>query len=391
MLVLVASSPWDRAGAAEPWHASYLEAERLIEAGEWRAAEAALRAALEDRPDSGCHLRTYGIKYRDYIPLYYLGVAQAEQGKLADAAASFERAAQEGVVERCAGTQRQALDLRERLARAATPAAVPAAPSASLADIEGLRAEVALEGATELAPDLLAKADAALGRARSGDRAALDEARAALGAARSRVRTDGPLVALLRREAEEAVERARLFEQRIAGEGVGSRSFDEGRVLLREAEALLARGRSAELSLATESHAERAARLFEQSDHARTLAAREKRARMEADVRLTLALAQAARDAAPDMAHEGRERVNRASAWMQRAQGLLGGSERDLAVALDLARRARAELSEMATRRVPAAPSPDGDRRRVVHLAWSAGMTAPEARLPATAVPAPKP
>ena len=64
----------------------------------------------------GCRLRTYGIKYRDYLPYYYLGVAQQAQGRWAEARESFARSLAEGVIESCPSSKVQSYDLRLRLA-----------------------------------------------------------------------------------------------------------------------------------------------------------------------------------------------------------------------------------------------------------------------------------
>jgi hypothetical protein len=124
-----------RGAAAAPWQAHYERGVRLLKDGEAAKAEPELRAALEGRAHAGCRVRIYGVKYRDYIPHYELGMALLEQGRESEAAVEFSLEMGDGVIDTCLGTREQALSLREnvaRLALAESPAAAgqvaPTAP-----------------------------------------------------------------------------------------------------------------------------------------------------------------------------------------------------------------------------------------------------------------------
>ena len=61
--------------AAQPWYERYQEAEEALEGEDWTAAAAAITAALEQRADSGTRVRTYGMRFIEYLPYLKLGIA----------------------------------------------------------------------------------------------------------------------------------------------------------------------------------------------------------------------------------------------------------------------------------------------------------------------------
>jgi len=82
-------------GGGEPWYSSYDTGLELIESQEYAAARSALQEALISRPEEGLKVRTYGVRYVDYLPNLYLAVAayhagdtEAARDHLADADAS---------------------------------------------------------------------------------------------------------------------------------------------------------------------------------------------------------------------------------------------------------------------------------------------------------------
>jgi tetratricopeptide (TPR) repeat protein len=62
-------------GGGQPWHTHYERGVALVEAGDGAAAIVELERALEARPEPALRLRTYGLRYVDYLPHLYLAVA----------------------------------------------------------------------------------------------------------------------------------------------------------------------------------------------------------------------------------------------------------------------------------------------------------------------------
>jgi tetratricopeptide (TPR) repeat protein len=71
-MVILAVAPQ---GGGQPWHTHYEKGVALVEAGDGAAAAAELEQALADRPDPALRLRTYGLRYVDYLPHLYLAIA----------------------------------------------------------------------------------------------------------------------------------------------------------------------------------------------------------------------------------------------------------------------------------------------------------------------------
>ena len=63
---------------AQTWYEEYDQAEAALEAEDWTGALDHLSRALEQRPSSGERVRTYGMRFIDYLP--YLKLAQAYLG-----------------------------------------------------------------------------------------------------------------------------------------------------------------------------------------------------------------------------------------------------------------------------------------------------------------------
>lgn len=386
-LVLLATVLLPATAWARPWYWHYRRAQELLLSGEAAAAEHELREALARRPEPACRVRTYGVRYRDYLPHYYLGVVLEQQGRPEEARHAFERSLEAGVLESCAATRSLAEDARERLARRARAEAPAAAPEGAPADVRAelaaLRVEAVSAGAAALAAAELERADAAAARARGGDRAAWGEARAGYVAALSRARAEGPIVALLRREAEEAVEHARQEEGRADRATPESAArVAEARSALAEAERLLVTSQGPAASLRAARLADRADQLFAETRRTALGAARERRQRLRAELDLALALARGSRAALrpehlphPDVARSDRllEQANRVA----RADA----SEAALRMATADVQRARTLLADVLQRPAPARPTGGPDARVLLPLEWSRGLAAPRAHL----------
>jgi tetratricopeptide (TPR) repeat protein len=89
MLALVLLALWAPVGgglhAAEPWYQSYESGIKAIESRRWALAETKLRAAIKEGPRPGRKVRAYGLRFVDYLPGYYLGMACFNQQKYKEA------------------------------------------------------------------------------------------------------------------------------------------------------------------------------------------------------------------------------------------------------------------------------------------------------------------
>ncbi|HSF14371.1 MAG TPA: caspase family protein [Vicinamibacteria bacterium] len=72
--------------AQEPWYRSYEKGVAAIEASDWEEAVRLLSASIEHGPQAGRSVRTYGVRFVDFLPGYYLAIAQYNRGNYEDAA-----------------------------------------------------------------------------------------------------------------------------------------------------------------------------------------------------------------------------------------------------------------------------------------------------------------
>jgi tetratricopeptide (TPR) repeat protein len=77
----------------QEWYDFYLQArDRDIPAERWKECEENLVEALRLRPRPAVNVQTYGLRFVDYLPHYYLGLCRLRQERYADAIASFASA-----------------------------------------------------------------------------------------------------------------------------------------------------------------------------------------------------------------------------------------------------------------------------------------------------------
>ncbi|MEM7247878.1 MAG: hypothetical protein AAF533_21250 [Acidobacteriota bacterium] len=369
MLLLILPA-WAGETRAASWFEAYERAQRHLVKGRHEKAEAALHEALDLRARPGCRLRTYGIKYRDYLPHYYLGTCQQAQGRFEEARASFERSLAEGVIESCTATQLQLLDLNQRLedldllARLAG-AEAPAVPSDE--DLSTLR-RLAVEAGAENT-DELGRADAARERHAGGDADAAAEARRLYLLALSRARVEGPLLALLRSDAEAA-----LAQVELAARGLSElpARFRTRLVTLRDASTTMS---SAEAYLQVEREATDLRSMLDDHGRSRRVAqARLRRAAAESEVMVSLV------EQLLESASE-RPKVTALRSEVQALRRLkqAASSERDQAEVVTRAERLRARLLRLSDAPVQAAAAsrPSSDLPPgVLVLQWSQGLAA---------------
>ena len=72
--------------AQDPWYRSYEKGLAAIEAEQWEQAIGLLSSAVEHGPESGRSVRTYGVRFVDFLPEYYLALAEYNLGSYEDAA-----------------------------------------------------------------------------------------------------------------------------------------------------------------------------------------------------------------------------------------------------------------------------------------------------------------
>src|SRR3990172_2139105 len=57
------------------WYKDYEEGVSQINKGNWTAAIPRLRAAIAENEEEGLNIKFYGMKFGDYFPHFYLGMA----------------------------------------------------------------------------------------------------------------------------------------------------------------------------------------------------------------------------------------------------------------------------------------------------------------------------
>lgn len=103
---------------ADRWYVHYENAERALQAEQWRVAVEELRQALERKGDSGTRVRSYGMKVVDYFPYLKLGIAYHHLGQEAAALEAFETEERLGVVQNTPEARRELERYRNLIAEA---------------------------------------------------------------------------------------------------------------------------------------------------------------------------------------------------------------------------------------------------------------------------------
>lgn len=88
--------------AQQEWYDHYRGAQEAMAASDWKTAEGALLKALAQRSRSGLNVEEYGLRFVDYLPHYWLGVAAFNLGEFDNAAQRFETSRTEGVIQKSA-------------------------------------------------------------------------------------------------------------------------------------------------------------------------------------------------------------------------------------------------------------------------------------------------
>lgn len=86
-------------GAIDRYPEDFSRAIQAQDLKEWKKSVELLRKALEMQPEDGARVRIYGMKYRDYLPHFYLGLAFYKQGKCGQALEAWDKSQDIGIVQ----------------------------------------------------------------------------------------------------------------------------------------------------------------------------------------------------------------------------------------------------------------------------------------------------
>lgn len=98
-IIIVLSILFARPVFAE-WYKDYESAMELMEKGQNAAAIPKLQAAIQQKNQEGANIKFYGMKFGDYFPHFYLGMAYNSQGNYAGAVQEFETSEQQGSIQK---------------------------------------------------------------------------------------------------------------------------------------------------------------------------------------------------------------------------------------------------------------------------------------------------
>jgi hypothetical protein len=218
-----------------PARADYREAyKKGVEAagkGNWEEVARQMRAALAEQGREGEQIKVYGMRYEDYLPHYYLGLALANAGDCAGAVKEWDASQSQGAIQKSPqfkNLQKKRSECDVRLAAAGPPTPSVKAPTpkpaatgpdpaavaqaAQAAELELSRADEAARGVAALESDpTLApvwQQDDSLGPAQKRARELLASARSKLDAGKR-----GADLAPLGEARDLAVRAAQQFER----------------------------------------------------------------------------------------------------------------------------------------------------------------------------------
>src|SRR5437764_1310675 len=82
------------------WYKDYESAMDLIKKNQFDAAVPKLQSAISQKPDEGNNIKFYGMKFGDYFPHYYLGLAYFNSKDYPAAMKQFEASERYGAVQK---------------------------------------------------------------------------------------------------------------------------------------------------------------------------------------------------------------------------------------------------------------------------------------------------
>jgi len=94
------------------WYVAYDKALRAQEKEAWQTSIEYLQQALLDKPKSQLKAKTYGLRFVDYLPYFYLGVAYSRLGNKPEALKNFELEEQYGEIQNASDEYAMLLQLK---------------------------------------------------------------------------------------------------------------------------------------------------------------------------------------------------------------------------------------------------------------------------------------
>src|SRR5262245_44148265 len=82
------------------WYKDYEASMELMEKGQNAAAIPKLQSAIRQKNEEGANIKFYGMKFGDYFPHFYLGMAYNSQGNYSGAVQEFETSEQQGSIQK---------------------------------------------------------------------------------------------------------------------------------------------------------------------------------------------------------------------------------------------------------------------------------------------------
>jgi tetratricopeptide (TPR) repeat protein len=82
------------------WYKDYEGAMDLMDKGQNAAAIPKLQSAIQQKNQEGANIKFYGMKFGDYFPHFYLGMAYNSQGNYTGAVQEFEISEQQGSIQK---------------------------------------------------------------------------------------------------------------------------------------------------------------------------------------------------------------------------------------------------------------------------------------------------
>lgn len=99
--------------SAAAWYNHYEKALKAAKKEQWNSVIRCIQAALEEKKEPRLNARTVGIRFLDYLPYYYLGLAHYHKGNFKAARSAFERSLRCGAVKKRASLYGTLQDMLE--------------------------------------------------------------------------------------------------------------------------------------------------------------------------------------------------------------------------------------------------------------------------------------
>jgi tetratricopeptide (TPR) repeat protein len=84
----------------DTWFNNYENAKKAIEKGNWNQAVEYLREALAGKDNPALKAKTYGLRFIEYLPYYYLGLSYYRLGRYKEARTAFNQSLNHDVIQK---------------------------------------------------------------------------------------------------------------------------------------------------------------------------------------------------------------------------------------------------------------------------------------------------